>query len=79
MKFHRVEGKLPAGVSPSISAYTVPPPLNLFRVFDGEQSLYRRIEHLVSTEPTKISFDVPESAAAETARVLREMADELTK
>jgi hypothetical protein len=34
-------------------------------------------ERFFSNVPTEITLDVPEAAAAETARVLRAMADEL--
>jgi hypothetical protein len=84
MKFHRVEGKLPAGVTPTVVHAMMPASpgfgasfKDFWNMFDGDQPLARRVERLISTEPTKISLDVPEAAAAETARVLRAMADEL--
>lgn len=71
MKFHRVEGKLPVGVVPCISMLA-----GFNRDLSDFQFATRR-ERITSTEPTKITLDVPEAAAAETARVLRAMADEL--
>jgi hypothetical protein len=85
MKFHRVEGVFPAGVTPTVAVQMVAlPPTGegpfwkeFLSMFDGDQSLARRVERLVSTEPVKITIDVPEKFAAVTARVLRAMADEL--
>ncbi len=85
MKFHRVRGVLPSGVLPEI-AITVSQS-HRSRFFDdffdllaaNPPTFAQKVEQLVSTiDPPRITLDVPESAAAETARVLRAMADELS-
>lgn len=81
MKFHRVTGELPAGVSPSLDVTVRTAPGILDDLSDLLKShpmtLLQRAERLVSNKPTKITLDVPEAAATETARTLRAMANEL--
>lgn len=84
MKFHRVEGKLPANVTVRVNE-RIPGPhptpvselLNLADYITSTSS--RRTAHYSSNVPIAVTLDVPEDAAGETARVLRAMADELEK
>jgi hypothetical protein len=81
MKFHRVEGNLPAHVAMIIAQRAVSPvsnyPLPVLKDLLNNPGIAFSSERFFSNVPTKITLDVPEAAAAETARVLRAMADEL--
>jgi len=84
VKFHRVERKLPAGVGTKISAQALPVDSLFSDSFFGpffesfKGPLSKHTERFTSTEPMTLTLEVPENAAAETARILRELADELT-
>jgi len=85
MKFHRIEGKLPANVSVRINEHLSVLPLTrslrlpvseLFDLADYITSS-SRTAHYSSNMPISFTLDVPEDAATETAKALRAMADEL--
>jgi hypothetical protein len=77
VKFHRVEGKLPAGVTLQVAArHDRPPKFPFGDMFDIEH-LTDSIMRYASNTPTKFTLDVPENAATAAADVLRAMADEL--
>lgn len=87
-KFHRIEGKFPAGTTVYIEHISLPgshPSLpkrlpGLFGQMDAFADLlaYSATQHTSST-PITLRVDVPEESTAETAKVLRAMADELVK
>jgi hypothetical protein len=76
MKFHRIESKLPVGVTLQIEALTVSSKGPFGSLFDFEQ-LVDRIARYSSNVPVAFTLDVPEDAAVATAGILRTMADEL--
>jgi hypothetical protein len=74
VKYHRVEGKLPSGVAVKLDER-----LGVLTADFGKFSdfLVDRVAQYSSNVPITFRLDVPESAAVETARALRAMADEL--
>ena len=77
MKLHRIEAVLPVGASVRIAGHIERPKKFPFGdAFDFEQ-LLDTVARVSSNSPLMFTLDVPEDAAAATARVLREMADEL--
>ena len=74
---HRVETKLPVGVSLRIKERVTSGLKSPFgRIFDLEQLTDSILRH-TSSEPIALTLDVPEEAAVETAHALRAMAHEL--
>jgi len=75
VKLHRVETKLPVGVSLRIERATrgFKSPLDIFDIGQLTESI---MQHTSNT-PISFTLDVPEEAATETARALRAMAHEL--
>ena len=84
MKYHKVEGKLPGGVAVRLDERlgvqkSGVPGIPWIADFGAGLSdfLVDRVAKYSSNVPITFVLDVPEASAAETARVLRAMADEL--
>lgn len=82
MKSHRVERKLPVGVSPSVVVDLDPLenfmdafPRHVTAAASSARTFSKRVAS--NAKPATFTLDVPESAVVETAAVLRSMADEL--
>lgn len=77
MKLHRIEAVLPVGASVRIAGHISRPLKFPFGDrFDLEQ-IVDSVARFASNKPLTFTLDVPEDAATGTARVLREIADEL--
>lgn len=77
MKFHRVKGTLPVGVVSSVATRSAISPTGGFYDRLIEHAFQEIEERTSSNAPLTLTLDVPEAAAAETAKVLRAMAAEL--
>ena len=74
VKIHKIEGKLPVGVSLRVHVHALP---GSFGKSLGELFDFDALTRYSSNVPLTFTLDVPEGAEQETAKVLRAMADEL--
>ena len=74
MKIHRIEGKLPVGVSLRVHVHALP---GSFGKSLGELFDFDALARYSSNTPLTFTIDIPEGTDQETAKVLRAMADEL--
>ena len=77
MKLHRVEAVLPVGASLRVAGHVSQSSKFPFgNIFDFEQLIHSAVR-VASNKPLTFTIEVPEDAAAATARIFREIADEL--